>query len=251
MRRKPHRPRLGPASLLLSLLTVAVAALALTLTTAVSGAPTRASGTLQLKASFAVKWTAAFSCPPGLPATNSCYAYVGDAVVPGLGHVTERYTKTFDGNRDAPCVRPLPNPVVEVVGKGELEVTRLGPECMGIPPARFSFDTTITGGSGTYAGASGSVSVDSHVTGIPGIEGTAVDVWTGTLTVPGLEFDVTPLDGGRSLIRQTATFDPRGVMGYAYWYAVYPIHAVIFRGLLRRIAQQAERGQVLPSLAPS
>ena len=74
------------------------------------------------------------------------------------------------------------------------------------------------------------------------------------MKLPGrgwLEFEITPLDGGRSLIRQTATFDPRGVMGYAYWYAVYPIHAVIFRGLLRRIAQQAERGQVLPSPAPS
>jgi hypothetical protein len=56
---------------------------------------------------------------------------------------------------------------------------------------------------------------------------------------------VTPLDGGRSLIRQTATFDPRGVMGYAYWYAVYPVHALMFRGLLRRIAQRAERGSAL------
>ncbi len=66
------------------------------------------------------------------------------------------------------------------------------------------------------------------------------------LKLPGagwLEFDVIPLDGGsRSMIRQTATFDPRGVLGRAYWYAVLPLHALILSGLLRRIAQIAERG---------
>lgn len=65
------------------------------------------------------------------------------------------------------------------------------------------------------------------------------------LRLPGrgwLEFEVTPIDGGtRSLIRQTASFDPRGVLGRAYWYAVLPIHSVLFRGLLRRITQIAER----------
>lgn len=66
------------------------------------------------------------------------------------------------------------------------------------------------------------------------------------LKLPGrgwLEFEVTPLDGGRrSLIRQTATFDPRGWMGRLYWYAIFPFHAVIFRGLLRRVAERALAG---------
>ena len=48
------------------------------------------------------------------------------------------------------------------------------------------------------------------------------------IRLPGrgwLEFEVTPLDEGRqSTIRQTATFDPRGILGRAYWYAVLPIH---------------------------
>jgi lipocalin/uncharacterized protein YbjT (DUF2867 family)/ligand-binding SRPBCC domain-containing protein len=65
------------------------------------------------------------------------------------------------------------------------------------------------------------------------------------LTLPGrgwLEFRVDPLDGGaRSLIRQTATFDPRGIAGRLYWYGVLPLHALVFRGLLRRIAQRAVR----------
>jgi apolipoprotein D and lipocalin family protein len=63
------------------------------------------------------------------------------------------------------------------------------------------------------------------------------------LKLPGrgwLEFRVDPLDGGaRSLIRQTAAFDPRGVAGRLYWYGVLPLHAIVFRGLLRRIAQRA------------
>jgi lipocalin/uncharacterized protein YbjT (DUF2867 family)/ligand-binding SRPBCC domain-containing protein len=65
------------------------------------------------------------------------------------------------------------------------------------------------------------------------------------LKLPGrgwLEFSVDPIDGGaRSLIRQTATFDPRGVAGRLYWYGVLPLHALVFRGLLRRIAQRAVR----------
>ena len=55
-----------------------------------------------------------------------------------------------------------------------------------------------------------------------------------------LEFQVTPLDAGRrSRIRQIATFDPRGVLGRLYWYAVYPFHAVVFGGLLRELARLA------------
>ena len=65
------------------------------------------------------------------------------------------------------------------------------------------------------------------------------------LKLPGrgwLEFTVDPLDGGaRSLIRQTATFDPRGIAGRLYWHGVLPLHALVFRGLLRRIAQRAVR----------
>ena len=63
------------------------------------------------------------------------------------------------------------------------------------------------------------------------------------LKLPGrgwLEFSVAPLGGGRrSLIRQTATFEPRGVAGRLYWYGVLPFHALIFRGLLSRIGRRA------------
>jgi uncharacterized protein YbjT (DUF2867 family) len=63
------------------------------------------------------------------------------------------------------------------------------------------------------------------------------------MKVPGrawLEFEVQPAPQGTE-IRQTAIFDPIGLLGLAYWYVLYPIHALIFSGMLRRIAAAAKR----------
>jgi uncharacterized protein YbjT (DUF2867 family) len=71
------------------------------------------------------------------------------------------------------------------------------------------------------------------------------------LKLPGrgwLDFEVTPLDGGqRSMIRQSATFDPSGWMGRVYWYAILPVHNLMFGGLLKRIVRHArdEASQML------
>jgi hypothetical protein len=62
------------------------------------------------------------------------------------------------------------------------------------------------------------------------------------MKVPGrawLEFEVTPCEHG-STIRQTATFDPLGLMGILYWYGIYPLHQLVFAGMLRNIAAAAE-----------
>ena len=72
------------------------------------------------------------------------------------------------------------------------------------------------------------------------------------MKVPGrawLQFDVEPLDAHRSRIRQTATFDTSGLWGRLYWYALLPLHAVVFSGMLRGIASRAiaeERGRDRP-----
>jgi uncharacterized protein YbjT (DUF2867 family) len=61
------------------------------------------------------------------------------------------------------------------------------------------------------------------------------------MRVPGrawLQFEVVPAPGG-STIRQTAIFEPAGLSGLAYWYGIYPIHAAVFRGMLRGIAAVA------------
>lgn len=62
------------------------------------------------------------------------------------------------------------------------------------------------------------------------------------MKVPGrawLEFEVSGENGG-SLIRQTALFDPVGLLGLLYWYSVYPLHQFVFAGMLRGIARAAE-----------
>jgi uncharacterized protein YbjT (DUF2867 family) len=65
------------------------------------------------------------------------------------------------------------------------------------------------------------------------------------MKLPGrawLEFEVEPELGG-ARIRQTAVFDPVGLAGIAYWYGVFPLHALVFRGMLRGIARAAEARQ--------
>ncbi len=63
------------------------------------------------------------------------------------------------------------------------------------------------------------------------------------MKLPGrawLEFEVTP-EGSGSVIRQTALFDPIGIPGLLYWYGVYPLHQLVFAGMLRGIARAAVR----------
>lgn len=62
------------------------------------------------------------------------------------------------------------------------------------------------------------------------------------MKLPGrgwLEFDVSDKGDGASTIRQTAVFDAAGVSGRVYWHALYPIHVLLFRGLLRSITRRA------------
>lgn len=62
------------------------------------------------------------------------------------------------------------------------------------------------------------------------------------MKVPGkawLQFEATPDEGGETLLSQTAFFAPRGLSGWFYWYGLYPFHALIFSGLIDRIAKRA------------
>jgi uncharacterized protein YbjT (DUF2867 family) len=66
------------------------------------------------------------------------------------------------------------------------------------------------------------------------------------MRLPGkawLQFEVTPAEGGGSTLAQTAFFAPRGLSGLLYWYGLYPIHGLIFSGLIDRVAALAERGE--------
>ncbi|MBZ0114028.1 MAG: SDR family oxidoreductase [Thermoanaerobaculia bacterium] len=62
------------------------------------------------------------------------------------------------------------------------------------------------------------------------------------MKLPGvafLEFEVTT-EGQRTTINQCASFYPRGLAGLLYWYAVLPLHGMVFSGMLRGIVRSAE-----------
>ena len=65
------------------------------------------------------------------------------------------------------------------------------------------------------------------------------------MKVPGkawLQFEVRSTPGdGRCTLTQTAYFAPKGLWGLVYWYALYPIHGLIFGGMIRRVAERAVR----------
>jgi len=58
------------------------------------------------------------------------------------------------------------------------------------------------------------------------------------MKLPGeawLEFRITE-SNGKTLLKQTATFRPKGLTGRLYWYSVWPLHQIIFRGMNRKMA---------------
>lgn len=61
------------------------------------------------------------------------------------------------------------------------------------------------------------------------------------MRLPGrawLQFEVDGNETG-STIRQTAIFDPAGLFGQLYWYALWPVHQMVFGGTLRALAREA------------
>lgn len=65
------------------------------------------------------------------------------------------------------------------------------------------------------------------------------------MRLPGrawLEFEVSKRGEG-SEITQTAIYDPVGLLGLAYWYGIYPLHQLVFAGMLRNVAAAAEDGR--------
>jgi len=62
------------------------------------------------------------------------------------------------------------------------------------------------------------------------------------MKLPGrawLQFEARPAAEGTVLV-QTAFFEPRGLLGLAYWWTLYPVHQVIFSKLIARLAARAE-----------
>jgi len=64
------------------------------------------------------------------------------------------------------------------------------------------------------------------------------------MRLPGrawLQFEVDETEKG-ARIRQTAVFDPLGLLGLLYWCGIWPLHVLVFRGMLRGLARAAVGG---------
>jgi uncharacterized protein YbjT (DUF2867 family) len=64
------------------------------------------------------------------------------------------------------------------------------------------------------------------------------------MKLPGvarLQFEVIPQPEGGCILRQTARFWPSGLLGRLYWYALLPVHNLVFGGMVQEIADQASR----------
>lgn len=89
--------------------------------------------------------------------------------------------------------------------------------------------------------------------------GDAVDFWrvetcepsrhlrlSAEMRLPGrawLDFQIRA-DGHGCTLRQVAEFDPSGLAGRLYWYALVPIHAAIFSGMVAALARRAEAARI-------
>ena len=64
------------------------------------------------------------------------------------------------------------------------------------------------------------------------------------MILPGkawLEFKLEKLPNGKSKIIQEASYSPRGLGGQLYWFAVSPLHFLVFPTMLRNIVRSAKR----------
>jgi len=64
------------------------------------------------------------------------------------------------------------------------------------------------------------------------------------MKLPGqgwLQFEAVPTEEDRSQLLQTVFFAPKGLLGFAYWYMLYPLHALIFNKMIREIALRSEQ----------
>ena len=176
--------------LALALLATALAVAATAQVASGVGSAAATTGPLTFEAVLGMNSTPG-PCPPGSPPdADLCSARTGSGVVRGLGEVSEAYTFLV---REGDCDYVFETTArLVVAGKGELHLAldRYRGVCIS---SALNSDAafTITGGSGVYAGASGGGTVTHLASQGPG-GAVGTDTWAGTLSVPGLEFDVTP-----------------------------------------------------------
>ena len=158
------------------------------------GASEHATGELALAAQLRLaSILGACSPPPG----GECAARTGSGLVPGLGAVTEKYE--FPVGLGSPsCAGGFGEALASssrfaVAGKGEILFALAEGGCIAQEEPIYNQTQAyrVMGGTGIYAGATGSGTVERKLGGPTATGRHGPETWRGTLSVPGLEFDTT------------------------------------------------------------
>jgi uncharacterized protein YbjT (DUF2867 family) len=78
-------------------------------------------------------------------------------------------------------------------------------------------------------------------------------VLTAEMKLPGvatLSFEIKPRADNQSTIVMIARFRSRGLLGIAYWYAVLPLHGIVFRGMLNGLVRRAQHAPIKGPASP-
>jgi hypothetical protein len=158
----------------------------------------RAAGTLQLPAAALHGPFGGVACPQGAPSDADCWAIDNTGKIPGLGSVTESGVLVVQGAHTT-CEEWQSTPVLTVAGKGTIDLSVHNPACIDGSNSTGGVNNTqaftVTGGTGAYAGASGSgtLATAGRLLVSQG------DTLTGTLVAPATTFDLTaPVISGAS-----------------------------------------------------
>jgi hypothetical protein len=151
----------------------------------------RAAGTLQLPDTFLKGSYDGTDCPQGTPDGDLCWAINTKGVVRGLGAVTASGVLVVSGPH-TDCEVWQSTPTLTVAGKGTIVLSVKTPSgtCFNGAggPVNAGLVFTVTGGTGAFAGASGSGTEDTS--GVGQLQ--ASDSLSGTIDAPATTFDLTP-----------------------------------------------------------
>jgi hypothetical protein len=153
-------------------------------------------GTLPLRAELRLV-SRLSECPQGVVA-SACAARSATGVVRGLGSVSG--SSTWRAALDPPACpadmgRSLAHTVrLVVAGKGTIDVEVAdAATCVDLETLRTQTQVfEVTGATGVYAGASGSGTLERTLGFDSGAGRVGTESWSGSIVVPGLEFDTTP-----------------------------------------------------------
>jgi hypothetical protein len=162
----------------------------------------RAAGTLQLPDTFLKGSYDGSDCPQGTPDGDLCWTINTKGVVRGLGAVTASGVLVVSGPH-TDCEVWQSTPTLTVAGKGTITLSVKTPPgtCFNGAggPVNAGLDFTVTGGTGAFAGASGTGTEDTAGVGLL----QASDSLSGTIDAPATSFDLTPpvISGVSKIVR--------------------------------------------------